>query len=122
MTPDVTFGAVSLQLKVLADAGLVESKAAAQFRVYCVRRETLGPLAGMLEAMWADALWHLKLKAELRESRRGPQPRKRLDSHPAGTLVQLTHEFADAAVRDHHVQGWRFQLSLFANAMAGSRR
>ena len=48
--------------------------------------------------------------------------RKRLDSHPAGALVQLTHEFADAAVRDHHVQGWRFQLSLFANAMAGSRR
>jgi DNA-binding transcriptional ArsR family regulator len=75
--PDVTFGAVSLQLKVLADAGLVESKAAAQFRVYRVRREALKPLAAMLERMWADALWHLKLKAELKESRRGPQPRKR---------------------------------------------
>ena len=72
--PDVTFGAVSLQLKVLADAGLVESRADAQFRVYAVRREALGPVAAMLETMWADALWQLKLKAELKESRRGPQP------------------------------------------------
>lgn len=45
----------------------------------------------------------------------------RLDSHPRGTLLQLTHEFADAQVRDEHVQGWRFQLSLFANVIANSR-
>jgi len=75
--PDVTFGAVSLQLKVLAEAGLVESRTDAQFRVYRVRRETLGPVAAMLEAMWTDALWQLKLHAELKESRRGPQPRRR---------------------------------------------
>jgi uncharacterized protein YndB with AHSA1/START domain len=42
----------------------------------------------------------------------------RLDQHPAGTLLRLTHEFIDAEQRDHHVQGWRFQLSLFANAVA----
>jgi uncharacterized protein YndB with AHSA1/START domain len=42
----------------------------------------------------------------------------RLDGHPAGTLLQLTHEFADAEVRDEHVQGWRYQLSLFANVVA----
>jgi uncharacterized protein YndB with AHSA1/START domain len=42
----------------------------------------------------------------------------RLDRHPAGTLLQLTHEFADAEVRDEHVQGWRYQLSLFANVVA----
>jgi uncharacterized protein YndB with AHSA1/START domain len=42
----------------------------------------------------------------------------RLDGHPAGTLLQLTHEFSDAEARDHHEQGWRFQLSLFANAVA----
>jgi uncharacterized protein YndB with AHSA1/START domain len=41
-----------------------------------------------------------------------------LDAHPAGTLLRLTHEFADVAPRDEHVQGWRFQLSLFANAIA----
>jgi DNA-binding transcriptional ArsR family regulator len=72
--PDVTFGAVSLQLKVLTDAGLVESRPDAQFRVYKVRRDALGPVAAMLETMWTDALWHLKLTAELKESRRGPQP------------------------------------------------
>ena len=46
----------------------------------------------------------------------------RLDSHPQGTLLQLTHEFAesDLAARDQHVQGWRFQLSLFANLIADS--
>jgi DNA-binding transcriptional ArsR family regulator len=81
--PDVTFGAVSLQLKVLADAGLVESRAEAQFRVYRVRRGTFGPVAAKLETMWSDALWHLKLKAELRESRRGPTPRGRGSSDKA---------------------------------------
>jgi DNA-binding transcriptional ArsR family regulator len=75
--PDVTFGAVSLQLKVLVDAGLVESRPDAQYRIYRVRREALGPVAAMLEAMWTDALWHLKLKAELKETRRGPRPRRR---------------------------------------------
>jgi uncharacterized protein YndB with AHSA1/START domain len=42
----------------------------------------------------------------------------RLERHPTGTVLRLTHEFDDAGVRDHHVQGWRFQLSLFANAIA----
>jgi uncharacterized protein YndB with AHSA1/START domain len=44
----------------------------------------------------------------------------RLDSHPQGTLLQLTHEFgeSDLEARDEHVQGWRFQLSLFANLIA----
>src|SRR5262245_14106090 len=75
--PDVTFGAVSLQLKVLADAGLVEARPEAEFRGDKGCRDALGPVAAMLETMWTDALWHLKLKAELKESRRGPQPRKR---------------------------------------------
>lgn len=35
-----------------------------------------------------------------------------------GTRLTLKHELGDAAVRDEHVQGWRFQLSLFANAVA----
>jgi DNA-binding transcriptional ArsR family regulator len=74
--PDVTFGAVSLQLKILAESGLVESRPQAQFRVYRVRHEALGPVAAMLESMWADALWQLKLKAELKQSRRGPRRRR----------------------------------------------
>ena len=42
-----------------------------------------------------------------------------LEREPAGTRVRLSHAFAEAQVRDEHVQGWRYQLSLFANAVAG---
>ena len=41
-----------------------------------------------------------------------------LEPHGDGTRLRLTHLFADAAVRDHHVQGWRYQLSLFGNLVA----
>ena len=72
--PDVTFGAVSLQLRALSEAGLVESRADRQQRFYRARREAFGPVARMLESMWDDALWRLKLAAELEQSRRGPRP------------------------------------------------
>jgi uncharacterized protein YndB with AHSA1/START domain len=39
-----------------------------------------------------------------------------LEDHSEGTLLALKHEFPDEKVRDEHVQGWRFQLALFANA------
>jgi uncharacterized protein YndB with AHSA1/START domain len=39
---------------------------------------------------------------------------------PDGTRVQLRHHVADAATRDAHVPGWRFQLSLFANVVTGA--
>jgi hypothetical protein len=42
----------------------------------------------------------------------------RLDAEGTRTRLHLTHQFADAAVRDGHIQGWRYQLSLFANAVA----
>jgi uncharacterized protein YndB with AHSA1/START domain len=42
----------------------------------------------------------------------------RLEPVAEGTRLHLHHELADAAVRDEHVQGWRFQLSLFSNAVA----
>ena len=35
-----------------------------------------------------------------------------------GTRLELRHEFSDATVRDHHLQGWRYQLSVFANLVA----
>lgn len=35
-----------------------------------------------------------------------------------GTRLHLAHEFADAAARDQHVQGWRYQLSVFGNLVA----
>ncbi|MDE3196439.1 MAG: SRPBCC domain-containing protein [Acidobacteriota bacterium] len=42
----------------------------------------------------------------------------RLEAVAAGTRLSLIHEFAEEAARDLHIQGWRFQLSLFANAVA----
>ena len=42
----------------------------------------------------------------------------RLEPAGHGTRLFLTHEFAEASARDHHVQGWRYQLSVFANVVA----
>ena len=81
--PDVTFGAVSLQLKSLEQAGLVEVRAEQRNRWYRARPEALGSLAEMLERMWDDALWRLKLEAELEQSRRGPKPQRK--RHPEKT-------------------------------------
>ena len=75
--PDVTFGAVSLQLRSLTESGLAASRAEGRHRFYRARRDALGPLARMLEDMWDDTLWRLKLAAELEHSRRGPRPRRR---------------------------------------------
>ena len=75
--PDVTFGAVSLQLKSLVEAGLIEARAQQRNRFYRARREALGEAAEILERMWDDALWKLKLAAELEETRRGPQPNRK---------------------------------------------
>jgi len=41
-----------------------------------------------------------------------------LEPDAAGTRLHLRHEFAEAGPRDEHVQGWRFQLSLFSNVVA----
>jgi hypothetical protein len=42
----------------------------------------------------------------------------RLEPEGTGTRLRLSHEFADAAARDEHVQGWRYQLALFANVVS----
>ena len=74
--PDVTFGAVSLQLRSLAKAGLVSVRPQGRHRYYRVHRERLGPVGELLEQMWADALWRLKIQAEFESTRRGPKPRR----------------------------------------------
>jgi DNA-binding transcriptional ArsR family regulator len=73
--PDVTFGAVSLHLRTLARAGLLEARVDGRFRRYRANRQALGPLAEGLEGMWRDRLWRLKLLAELEHTRRGPRSR-----------------------------------------------
>lgn len=42
----------------------------------------------------------------------------RLADSGEGTRVTLTHELADETVRNEHIQGWRYQMSVFANAVA----
>ena len=41
-----------------------------------------------------------------------------LAADPAGTKLHLHHALADEATSIEHAQGWRFQLSLFANVVA----
>ena len=41
-----------------------------------------------------------------------------LAKEAGGTRLTLHHELPTAASRDEHIQGWRFQLSLFANTVA----
>jgi DNA-binding transcriptional ArsR family regulator len=71
---DVTFGAVSQQLRTLVNAGLLDTRIDGRYRRYRANRAACGPMAAMLEQMWRDSLWQLKLRAELEFSRRGPRP------------------------------------------------
>lgn len=41
-----------------------------------------------------------------------------LDETEQGTLLKLSHAFSSAKIRDHFVQGWRYQLALFSKVIA----
>ena len=41
-----------------------------------------------------------------------------LQAQGNGTRLHFTHEVPTAEVRDHHVQGWRYHLSVVANVVA----
>jgi uncharacterized protein YndB with AHSA1/START domain len=41
-----------------------------------------------------------------------------LEETPRGTVLRLRHELPTAEARDEHVQGWRYQLAVFANVVA----
>src|SRR5262245_54686956 len=75
--PDVTFGAVSQHLGVLVEADLVRARAHGRSRLYLARKGALGPFKRWLEASWDDALYRLKIAAEMETARRGPRRRKR---------------------------------------------
>lgn len=81
--PDVTFGAVSQHLGVLERAGLVAVRRDGRRRLYRARPEALGPLRAWLEATWDDALYRLKVQAELEQARRGPRPARRTHRMPS---------------------------------------
>ncbi len=63
----VTFGAVSQQLSVLRDAGMVDVRREGTHRFYRANQERIGPLAAVLEAYWTDALDRLATEAEREE-------------------------------------------------------
>ena len=67
----VTFGAVSQHLRVLRESGAVRVRPDGRKRWYRADREALGPLAVMLEALWASHLNQLKTLAEAEEAGRG---------------------------------------------------
>jgi len=78
---DVTLGAVSQHLRVLEAAGLVTARAEGRRRLYRAVPQALGALRPWLEATWDDALYRLKLAAELEAARRGPRPKRRPRRH-----------------------------------------
>jgi len=41
-----------------------------------------------------------------------------LEETERGTILRLIHELPTADARDQHVQGWRYQLAVFANVVA----
>ena len=65
---DVTFGAVSQHLRVLADAGLVACRRDGRHRYYRARRRELGSLRTWLEHMWSRSLSDLAMLAEAEET------------------------------------------------------
>lgn len=71
--PDVTFGAVSQHLALLAREGLVACRRDGRRRWYAAQKRALEPLRPFLEASWDDALARLKAKAEIEAARRGPR-------------------------------------------------
>lgn len=75
--PDVTFGAVSHHLRALEEARVLQARREGRHRYYRARKDVLGPLRPWLEAMWDDALYRLRLAAELEEARRGPRGQRR---------------------------------------------
>lgn len=72
---DVTFGAISQHLKVLADAGLVVMRKDGRRRLYRASLEPLEPLRTWLDQMWARALDNLASLAEAEERPAKGRPR-----------------------------------------------
>ncbi len=64
---EITFGAVSQHLRVLADTGAVSVRRDGKRRLYRARRAALRPFRRHLETLWAAQLDRLKALAEAEE-------------------------------------------------------
>jgi len=67
---DVTWAAISQNLRVLREAGLVKERRQGNHRLYRADRRALGPLAAVVKRMWEEDLADLKRVVE-RDRRRG---------------------------------------------------
>jgi uncharacterized protein YndB with AHSA1/START domain len=47
----------------------------------------------------------------------GSQVEIALESRGYATRLTVTHDFAEAGIRDEHEQGWRYQFAVFANVV-----
>jgi DNA-binding transcriptional ArsR family regulator len=72
---DVTFGAISQHLRVLAEARLVSVRKEGRQRIYRARLDSLAPLRTWLESMWTRSLDQLAMLAEQEE--RSPRTKGR---------------------------------------------
>lgn len=66
---DITWQAVSHNLRVLREAGLVSERRAGTRRLYRAERGRLAPLEALLEDMWRQDLERLEAVIELDRSR-----------------------------------------------------
>jgi DNA-binding transcriptional ArsR family regulator len=67
---DVTWAAISQNLRVLREAGLVRERREGNRRLYRADRRALGPLAAVVKQMWEEDLAELKRVVE-RDRRKG---------------------------------------------------
>lgn len=61
---DVTWAAISQNLRVLREAGLVKERREGNRRLYRADRRALGPLAAVVKKMWEEDLAELKRVVE----------------------------------------------------------
>jgi len=69
---DISWPAVSQNLRVLCDAGLLSQRKAGHFRLYQANRDAVGPLEPFLRAMWAADLDRLREVVERDQREQAP--------------------------------------------------
>jgi DNA-binding transcriptional ArsR family regulator len=69
---DISWPAVSQNLRVLCDAGLLSQRKAGHFRLYQANHDAVGSLEPFLRAMWADDLDQLRDVVERDQRERAP--------------------------------------------------
>src|SRR5438034_585128 len=102
---DVTFGAVSQHLRRLEDASLLRIRYPNGVLASGDVVEVAPPERIVFTYGYEDPAKRMRPG--------GSRVVVTLQERKDGTLLHLRHELPDAAARDHHVQGWRYQLAVF---------